>query len=370
MNNINIGATFARERRSAGITQDQLAAHVGVSKAAVSKWELGQSLPDVALLPRIAAYFQMTLDDLFDYRPQLTKEQINSLYVDLLNEFAEDQQKAYVHLEQLTVEYYSCWPFLIQMAVLYMNRILAEPERTEALLAKGEALLLRVEDQCGDVGLVAQARFVRGMMLQGKGDTRGAISLLESLKPEMPFGVEPTLAMLYQANGNMDASLQLYQESVYHGLMNMMSSLSSQLLLPGLEQQRLDALLRAGEGMVQGFALGRWSQSAAVSFLGAAATACLRAGDEVLAREYLQRFVDAMDTCGPIWNIDWENSPLFDRLPEEVTGDPRATETMNTQFSVESMKDQFKMLVTSYEPWPSFANDTHFKPLLDRLAAL
>ncbi|WP_239464394.1 helix-turn-helix domain-containing protein [Collinsella tanakaei] len=38
---VNIGRTIARERRRVGITQEQLADHLGVSKAAVSKWELG-----------------------------------------------------------------------------------------------------------------------------------------------------------------------------------------------------------------------------------------------------------------------------------------------------------------------------------------
>lgn len=36
-----IGAVIARERRTAGITQDTLANHLDVTKAAVSKWELG-----------------------------------------------------------------------------------------------------------------------------------------------------------------------------------------------------------------------------------------------------------------------------------------------------------------------------------------
>ena len=61
---INIGQVIARERRRSGITQEELATHLGVSKAAVSKWELGQSVPDVGLLPRIAAYFSLTLDEL------------------------------------------------------------------------------------------------------------------------------------------------------------------------------------------------------------------------------------------------------------------------------------------------------------------
>ena len=76
MHDINLGAAIARERRAAQVTQGELAAHLGVTKAAVSKWELEQSMPDVALLPRIAAYFDLTLDELFDYRPQLVGDDL------------------------------------------------------------------------------------------------------------------------------------------------------------------------------------------------------------------------------------------------------------------------------------------------------
>lgn len=40
---VNIGRTIVRERRRKGVTQEALASHLGVSKAAVSKWELGRA---------------------------------------------------------------------------------------------------------------------------------------------------------------------------------------------------------------------------------------------------------------------------------------------------------------------------------------
>lgn len=44
MNEINISATLSAKRRERGLTQDDLAAHMGVTKASVSKWETGGSL--------------------------------------------------------------------------------------------------------------------------------------------------------------------------------------------------------------------------------------------------------------------------------------------------------------------------------------
>lgn len=67
---MNIGGKIQTLRKSRGITQMQLAAGLGVSFQAVSKWECGRSLPDIGLLPVIAECFSVSLDELFDYRPR------------------------------------------------------------------------------------------------------------------------------------------------------------------------------------------------------------------------------------------------------------------------------------------------------------
>ena len=57
MKEINIARTIINKRKEKGLTQDELANYIGVSKAAVSKWEIGQSYPDITLLPQLAAFF-------------------------------------------------------------------------------------------------------------------------------------------------------------------------------------------------------------------------------------------------------------------------------------------------------------------------
>ena len=44
MKEINLGRIRVENRHERGITQDELAVYMGVSKAAVSKWETGDSL--------------------------------------------------------------------------------------------------------------------------------------------------------------------------------------------------------------------------------------------------------------------------------------------------------------------------------------
>ena len=60
-----IGTTIAALRREKGLTQDALAAQLGVSAQAVSKWENGLSCPDILMLPEIAELFGVSVDTLF-----------------------------------------------------------------------------------------------------------------------------------------------------------------------------------------------------------------------------------------------------------------------------------------------------------------
>lgn len=53
-------------RKIKGITQDELASAVGVSRQAVYKWECGQSYPEVAKLLELKLLFGISIDDLLD----------------------------------------------------------------------------------------------------------------------------------------------------------------------------------------------------------------------------------------------------------------------------------------------------------------
>ncbi len=69
MSKLKIGNRIKEKRRERNLTQEELASMLGVTKAAVSKWENEESYPDITLLPQIAQLFHMTMDDLFDFDP-------------------------------------------------------------------------------------------------------------------------------------------------------------------------------------------------------------------------------------------------------------------------------------------------------------
>ena len=49
-------------RKEKGLSQDQLALELGVSRQSVSKWELGDSIPDISKILQLADYFQVSTD--------------------------------------------------------------------------------------------------------------------------------------------------------------------------------------------------------------------------------------------------------------------------------------------------------------------
>lgn len=64
----SIGQKIRTLRKNKNLTQEQLAEALSVSAQSVSKWENLISTPDVTLLPVIARYFGITMDELFNYR--------------------------------------------------------------------------------------------------------------------------------------------------------------------------------------------------------------------------------------------------------------------------------------------------------------
>lgn len=74
-----LGNTITHYRKKLGITQEQLAQKLEVTNQAVSKWETDQCCPDVALLPKLADIFGVTIDALFGRETQKVRQPAKEL---------------------------------------------------------------------------------------------------------------------------------------------------------------------------------------------------------------------------------------------------------------------------------------------------
>ncbi len=71
---INIGERIKELRKRDGRTQEALATALGVTAQAVSRWEANGGYPDMEILPSIANYFGVSIDELFGYDCERAKK--------------------------------------------------------------------------------------------------------------------------------------------------------------------------------------------------------------------------------------------------------------------------------------------------------
>ena len=73
---INLKDTLRNLRRAKNITQETLADYLGITPQSVGKWERGEGYPDITMLPKIAIYFDVTVDELLDVGKSRIQEKI------------------------------------------------------------------------------------------------------------------------------------------------------------------------------------------------------------------------------------------------------------------------------------------------------
>lgn len=75
MERIAFGKVLQGLRKTKGITQEQLSEVLGVSAAAVSKWENEQMYPDISYFPVLARFFNVSIDCLFGFTNELSEQE-------------------------------------------------------------------------------------------------------------------------------------------------------------------------------------------------------------------------------------------------------------------------------------------------------
>jgi len=77
--NIKIGAIIKKLRAENNITQDTLATAIGVTPQAISRWESEGGYPDIELLPALADFFSVSIDELLGYKLSQREQELVSI---------------------------------------------------------------------------------------------------------------------------------------------------------------------------------------------------------------------------------------------------------------------------------------------------
>ncbi len=240
MREINIAAVITNKRKEKGMTQDTLAEHMGVTKASVSKWETAQSYPDITLLPQLATFFNISIDELLGYMPQMTKADIRKTYRMLTEAFERSPfEEVFEQSQSIIKKYYACFPLLLQMVVLYMNHhsLADSRSRQEEILKEAIELCERIISESDDVWIIKQANSFVALCYLFLNDAVTVLDRLEgTIKPIISD--EMTLANAYLITGASEKAKSIIQVSLYQHLLNMigMSPMYFQVIASSKEQ--------------------------------------------------------------------------------------------------------------------------------------
>ena len=183
---IRIGENIKRLGTRKGITQEQLSEVLHVSAVAVSKWERGETMPDITLLPKLAYYFQTTTDELLNYDACEVELRITE-FINKHTEAAEAGQ--YEACAELSREAYADFPNDYRVIELYMwDLIGGYADNDDAVITANAKTLSEICDRilngCTDAFIRADAVVMKGKILKAGGHVEEALKLYKEELPD------------------------------------------------------------------------------------------------------------------------------------------------------------------------------------------
>lgn len=315
MKEINIARKLIAKRREKGVTQEELARYIGVSKASVSKWETGQSYPDITFLPLLSAYYNISIDELMGYEPQMTKEDILKLYHELSEDFARrpfDEVMARCHA--VAKKYYACFPLLFQIGVLFINYSMlpGDVKKTAAVLTQAKELFIRVKQESDDPELSKMALNMEALCLLSLGNPGEVLELLKDVRTKQPVSVEGLLASAYHMTGRTGEAKAELQIDSYLALIRLLESLRAYMELCTDDLAVWEETHRRMQIITEVFELRKLHPVILMNQYLSAAGGFLRFGKQEEALTQLEGYCEIV--CGDIYPLTLHGDTFFTQL--------------------------------------------------------
>lgn len=348
-----LGKKIVTLRKAKGMTQEQLAAALGVSAPAVSKWETDTSYPDITLLCPLARALDTNLDTLLQFEESLSEEQLTAKMNGIIETaMTEDAKTADRMLQELLHQYPSDVSLKYQGAVALNTFEVFAPLGTEAQKEKWKKQKKELlETVCADKTSPywQQAVIQLASMLLVEDELGQAEHLLEEL-PEHTADATMVKTQMYLKQGETDKALEVIQRRLYVLVSNVMSCLV-QMMQENMQPdagkaleicgiyQKTEELFQVGGGMGNGLLVDIYR----------------RAGQEKMAMDSLLRFVDVF--AGP---VQMPNPLLFSSMIKK--------ENEPAVYSKE-MKEMILKAIETDESMAEYREKPEFQAAMEKLRA-
>lgn len=148
--NLSLGENIKRKRIERKLTQEEVATHLGVSFQSVSKWERGEGYPDIELLPSLANYFDVSVDELLGMsnREKAEKyENINNCWAQNNRSGKNDEN---VNLMREALKMFPNDALLLVQLSTSLEKLEGTPEEKEKHLRESIAVQEQIINYCDD----------------------------------------------------------------------------------------------------------------------------------------------------------------------------------------------------------------------------
>ena len=288
---LKIGENILQKRKERGITQEELAEFMMVTKASVSKWETGQSHPDILLLPKLATFFNISVDELIGYDPDLSSAQIQKFYIDLENRVSDADMDSIVEDIKIKIkQYYSCFDLLYYMSLFILNHcdLATDTTKKEEYLEYANNILKRVCEDSKDSILKDKSLSLRAACLISLGKSEEALNILPS-SDMLSISKDCLVASAYLKTKKDNEVDQKLQVMIYKNINDLITLL---MMKSSLSNDDWIETLERVEDLIETFNLMEINISIVLNFYLSLATHYIEDNNLKLASQYVEKLLN------------------------------------------------------------------------------
>lgn len=222
MNKLSIGEVIYNLRKEKGITQDQLGTFIGVSTAAVSKWESGISYPDITILPVIATFFNISMDELFNFKIKLSNKEVMNIFKECEVLFSKGNIKSATEKsKEYVLKYPISYDLKLKIGALFnmYSWKSNDEEKSMSMIWYAIKLFEDIAKNCNDIDLIEQSLFQLGAAYSIVGEEDKAIEALEKIKKSQ-LDTDIVLSSIYIRKKEFKKARELLQSNLFKDINN------------------------------------------------------------------------------------------------------------------------------------------------------
>ncbi len=127
---MSLGNSLFSARKRSGLSQEEVAEKLGVSRQTISKWELDETLPDIRQSKELSALYHITLDELVSFDIEVKEIE------EVIEKTSEETQKK--------IDWTKMWGKKYPVLTTYQQEV-----KVEAYIIKLKEMLARLQQEYG-----------------------------------------------------------------------------------------------------------------------------------------------------------------------------------------------------------------------------